>query len=259
MLALLGGLYWMGNRNDSVASVAGPSLTPQRPDSYPPVDESVAGEPLGAPPDAPQPAGPFEFAMTQESGEAPVAYDPCRPVRYVVNDAGAPPGSEGLIDDAIARTAAATGLVFVSEGSTSETWSKNREAYQPDRYDDRWAPVLITWSNDTEVPGLAGYIAGMGGSTPRQDPTDPAGTLAYVTGQVVLDAADLGPALTQPGGADAVRSVIQHELGHLVGLDHVADPTQLMYSEGNTQVGDWAAGDLAGLHQLGTGECLPEL
>jgi hypothetical protein len=147
----------------------------------------------------------------------------------------------------------------VSEGTTPETWSKDREPYQPELYDERWAPVLITWSDQSQVPDLAGYIAGVAGSTPRPDPTEPAGTLAYVTGQVVLDAADLGPALSQSGGADAARAVIQHELGHLVGLDHVADETQLMYSEGNTQVGDWGTGDLAGLHALGTGECLPEL
>lgn len=53
---------------------------------------------------------------------------------------------------------------------------------------------------------------------------------------------------------------MQHELGHLVGLDHVADPTQLMYSEGGpSQASDWGNGDLAGLNQLGSGGCFPDL
>ena len=84
--------------------------------------------------------------------------------------------------------------------------------------------------------------------------------MVHVSGTVVLDASDLGAILGQPGGPERVRAVIQHELGHLVGLDHVADVTQLMYSEGNDlQSGDWANGDLAGLHQLGSGPCAPSV
>ena len=63
---------------------------------------------------------------------------------------------------------------------------------------------------------------------------------------------------TQPGGQIAVQAVMQHELGHLVGLDHVADPTQLMYSEGDpSRASDWGNGDVAGLNQLGFGRVLP--
>ena len=81
-----------------------------------------------------------------------------------------------------------------------------------------------------------------------------------MTGQIVLDAPDLGNGIGLPGGRDAARGVIQHELGHMMGLDHVADATQLMYSEGSVaQGGDWGAGDLAGLRQLGSGDCVPDL
>jgi len=120
--------------------------------------------------------------------------------------------------------------------------------------------AAFAWTTQAEVPGLAGYIAGLAGPAGAPDPSDSTGTLAWVTGQVALDAEDLGAGLSLPGGDIRARAVIQHELGHLVGLDHVADPAQLMYSEGNdAQVGDWGSGDLAGLHQLGKGECLPEL
>ncbi|WP_422677956.1 matrixin family metalloprotease [Blastococcus brunescens] len=48
-----------------------------------------------------------------------------------------------------------------------------------------------------------------------------------------------------------------HEIGHLVGLDHVSDRTQLMYpSAGHTL--DFASGDLAGLAALGDGECMTD-
>lgn len=48
--------------------------------------------------------------------------------------------------------------------------------------------------------------------------------------------------------------MILHELGHLVGLDHVDDETQLMYPHAAKQRG-FAAGDLRGLHELGLGAC----
>lgn len=107
------------------------------------------------------------------------------------------------------------------------------------------------------MPGLAGNVAGMGGGIARSVPNDAALTMGVVSGNVVLDAADLSNAMLQPGGVDGVRAVIQHELGHMVGLDHVADPTQLMYSE--SSVVDWGDGDLAGLNALGSGPCLPDL
>jgi hypothetical protein len=257
LLLLLGAVSvaYLQRGGDSVASVFEPP-TP-RPSDYPPVDEEVADAPLGTPPPAPASPAAFEFIATQDEGDAPVTWDPCRPIRYVVNPAGAPPGADALVDEAIARASAATGLVFVNEGTTDEPWKKDRDPYQPDRYGEKWAPALIAWSNETEVPGLAGYIAGLGGPTARSVPGDAAGTMAYVSGQVVLDASDLGVAIGQPGGADGVRSVIQHEVGHMVGLDHVADPTQLMFSE--STVLDWGSGDLAGLHELGSGPCFPEL
>jgi hypothetical protein len=52
--------------------------------------------------------------------------------------------------------------------------------------------------------------------------------------------------------------VVLHELGHLVGLAHVNDPQQLMYSRGSTSNG-LGPGDLAGLARLGEGACAPWL
>jgi hypothetical protein len=51
-----------------------------------------------------------------------------------------------------------------------------------------------------------------------------------------------------------VRAVILHELGHLVGLGHVADPNQLM-SETNYGLHDFGPGDQEGLARLGGGTC----
>ncbi|KLR59940.1 Matrixin [Actinobacteria bacterium IMCC26207] len=252
-VGLVAVVVWMNysNNGSMVAS-------PQRPENYPPQDSAVSQEPLGVPPAAPNPSGPYEFLMKQPDGGGPVAWDPCRPVRYVVNSTGEPAGASALVAEAISRTAAATGLQFEDAGSSDELWTKDRAPYQPDRYGDRWAPALISWSTASAVPDLAGYIAGFGGGIPRSDLKT--GELVYVSGGLVLDLEDLGTHLAEPGGTQAVTALIQHELGHMVGLGHVNDPAQLMYSQRSPSSPiNWGAGDLAGLHALGNGTCLPEL
>ncbi len=214
-----------------------------------------ADAPLGAP--APVPAGTGRYEVLQhQPGDPtrPVAFDPCRPVHYVVNPAGEPPDGQQLVAAAIARLHRATGLEFVADGSTDEAPSKERAAYQPDRYRDRWAPVLIAWSDEQAFPPVAGYVAGVGSATPVNAQS---GDLVDVSGQVVLDRETLAP-LELPDRGEA-KAVILHELGHVVGLDHTADRSQLMFSEAQFNVQDYGDGDLRGLAELGTQRCYPEL
>ncbi|WP_231738262.1 peptidase [Kocuria rosea] len=231
-----------------------PVLRPYFPGaSAPPPGVEAARAPLGTPP-AVADTGGYRFMDSPDPGQPMVAYDPCRPVHYVVRPDGAPPGGQRLVEEAVAEISAATGLRFVADGTTTEAPSAQRAPYQPDRYGRQWAPVLITWSDATEVPDLAGNVVGLGGSTPRQAPGRP---FVYVTGQVTLDAPGLTEVLDRPDGAAHVRATIVHELAHVVGLTHVDDPAQLMHPGGGATV--LAAGDRAGLAELGAGECVPQL
>jgi hypothetical protein len=198
----------------------------------------------------------YEYAMTQADGSDPVAYDPCRPVHVVVNDRTEPTGGTQLLREALARTSRATGLQFVVDGPTNEVPANERAPYQPERYPDRWAPVLVAWSDPDESPELAGGIAGLGGSIAVSLGDR---SMLYVSGRVVLDGPQLAELLDVPNGEAYTRSVIQHELAHLVGLDHINDPTQLMHPEGGQEVTDFAAGDLTGLAELGHGRCFPDV
>ena len=221
----------------------------------PPSGVGEAAAPLGAPAVVPAGNGKFVFLEHQpDEPKVPVAFDPCRPIHYVVNPAGAPPDGAALIRSAIARVQTATGLHFVSDGTTTEIPNTDREAYLPERYPGRWAPVLIAWSNENAYPELAGYIAGVG--APLQWSSEGA-QLVYVSGQVVLDARDLSVKAI-PHRSEA-RAIILHELGHLVGLAHTSDRGQLMFSEAEFNVADYAQGDRHGLAELGTQACFPDV
>jgi hypothetical protein len=204
-------------------------------------------------------AGGYRFLETLPSG-GPVTYDPCRPIHYVIREHQTPSGGDILIRRAVARVAAATGLVFIDDGSTTEAPSTDRPDYQPGRYGKTWAPVLIAWTDPQEFPDLAGSTIGLGGSRYRElsSATGAVQARAYVSGSISLDAPQLAGVIDQDGAA-AAQAVILHELGHLVGLGHVNDPHQLMYPESALQETAYGDGDLRGLARLGAGSCQPSL
>jgi hypothetical protein len=209
------------------------------------------GAPLGTPAPVPAGAGSHRFSMVQDDGVSPVAYDPCRPIAVVVNGRTAPAGSGRLVDEALAEITRATGLVFVVEGSTDEAPTQEREGSQPGRYGDRWAPVLVAWSDPGEHPPLGGGVTGTGGSTAVL--TDDVGWV-YVSGSVVLDGPQLQRIGQGAGGYARARSVIVHELAHVVGLDHVEVPDHLMHPSA-TATTSLHVGDLTGLAAVGRGRC----
>lgn len=196
--------------------------------------------------------GAGSYAFTHEAAGAPVGYDPCRPVEIVVNDELQPPGAEGVVEESVRAVADATGLELRVVGRTDERPSTDRLLRQPMRYGAGWAPVLLAWSDPEQEPELAGDVAGVGGSAAHEE--DALARTRLVTGSVILDSPDLARMLQAPGGRDLVRAVVMHELGHLVGLDHVDDPGELMNADnlGRTAFGP---GDLAGLAAVGSGGC----
>jgi hypothetical protein len=210
--------------------------------------------PLGAPAPVPAESAAFRFSEIQPGTAEPVAYDPCRPIHVVHNVHGAPAGAEALLAEALDDVGRATGLQFDLEGETDESPDPAREAFQPDRYGDRWAPVLVAWSDAAEVPDLAGDTAGVGGSTWAEVDT----ARVYVTGLVVLDAPDMRVVMDAQGG-DEVTAVIRHELAHVVGLDHVDDDEELMHPVAQPGVVTFGPGDLTGLAELGRGQCFPQI
>ena len=249
-----------GIRPGDLAVDDGGRVTFSVPTVWPSPARNVSATPLAGPPVVAVPNDSYAFVRTQPDGERPVAYDPCRPIHYVVRTAGQPEGADGLLAEAVARVSQSTGLVFVADGETTEDPSFDRAPTDFDRYGDRWAPVLIAWQTAAEEPALAGSVVGQGGSTSVSRTTlmGASGPEVFVTGQVVLDSEDLGRLMRLgPEGESAVRAVLLHELAHVVGLDHVADSSQLMNPMQMRGVVTFQDGDLTGLAALGAGDCFP--
>ena len=204
--------------------------------------------PLGAPPRVATGVGSHDFMVRQPHDRTqPVAYDPCRPVRYQVDADLAPRGADRLVTQAVAAVSRATGLVFEYDGPTDRLPSPEEQG--ADRH-----PVVISWTTPSAVPGLAGPTVGLGGSTARTQPF--VDELEYVTGSVLLDAPALSELLERADGERLARAVVMHELGHLVGLAHVDDPDELM-AEQNSGLLGFGPGDREGLALLGSGRCFP--
>ena len=180
-----------------------------------------------------------------EDGD-PARWDPCTPIPYVVQTRWIPDAGRRDLAEALRRLSEVSGLQFVDEGDTDELPSKERAPYQPERYGDRWAPVLVAWvppevtdvGVGAGVQGVSLAVAVGGRKAPH-----------LVSGQVVLDASHRLASGFGAGTTDG--EVLLHELAHAVGLGHVLDRTQVMYTETTNSESQFGAGDRAGLAAVG--------
>lgn len=185
--------------------------------------------------------GEYAFLKIRPGTDEPVGYDPCQVIEIEVSTEGAPPNWSNLVDTAIDHAEDATGLDLELVGTTE------RRAFggvAPTVVDS--PPVLVTWATEDEFPELAGAVAGMAGSRAMDDGSGP----HYVTGSVVLDV----DAFDEVDDLSHAQAIVDHEFGHLLGLDHVDDPDELMYPETIDQRA-YGPGDLAGLARLGSIAC----
>ncbi|MEX0868483.1 MAG: matrixin family metalloprotease, partial [Nitriliruptoraceae bacterium] len=136
--------------------------------------------------------------------------------------------------------------------STDEGPSPDRASFQPDRYGDRWAPVLVAWASADTFDVLRGHDRGVAIPV-AVGATD---TRVFVTGQVVFprDRDDL-----QVGADDraaAWRATFLHELLHLLGLAHVDDADAMMHRYPGAGPIALSDGDRAGLKAVTSGDCI---
>ncbi len=181
--------------------------------------QTPATTPTTTPPPAEE-IGDYEFLFVLEDGTV-LRWDPCSPIRYVVNYQGAPSFAREVLAAAITDAENATGIDFVDGGTTTE----GRNGTVP-----TGADAIIAFTTPADSGGLLpATAAGVGGAN-WYFPAG--GTPRLVDGLVLLNATDIAGYTSRYGeqfGRDVLRTVMLHELGHMVGLDHVTDIKQVMY------------------------------
>lgn len=187
----------------------------------------------------------FRFIQVDGDTGEPVRFDPCRELHWVFNPTHAPAGAARDVRAAADVVAQGSGLALVYDGITDEPVELRRPAHQPGRYGDRWAPILIGWfPQDSAI--FSHDSVGVGGSEARANRN---GSPVFVTGSIVLNATEH---LDNGFGAGKTwGKVLIHEWGHVLGLDHVENPAQVMHPDLVSSPAVWGNGDLAGLRLLG--------
>jgi hypothetical protein len=230
-----------------------------------------AAGPSSAPPGAGQPGiadvvpmgpdGPYAFlAATYVDGQRePVRWNPCQPLEYQLNVEHGPPGTDHAIAGALALATKASGITFQSDGTTTAGIAPMRHGqYFTNALRSLYRPVLITVVSHARVlrfhvpPRVLAFTHPEQGTRTHDD--------EWVSGYIVVD----GGIRYANTGRWSMELEIAHEVGHLLGLAHVSDPNELMFS---TQVANgvipapidgYGAGDLAGFQLLGAHQsCLP--
>ena len=157
----------------------------------------------------------------------------------------------------------ATGIAFVNDGTTTEVPSANRPIDQPARYGKGHSPLLIAWVRRAETdvynaegPNAVGTAMATWIGTPS---TSADRRAAYVTGQVAIEPDATRSFAAGFGQGQTIGLALLHELGHIAGLAHVGDSSQVMYPDLMVvPAARYGAGDANGLRRLGSSAgCLP--
>ncbi len=186
---------------------------------------------------------PFDQADPQYT---PFHWNPCKPIRYVINMNGYDQSYRAVITEDIGRVATATGFQFNYVGdSTIIPVEADPWGYPTNDFFHGTAPydIIISLANETITDLVPYSLAGLTWPNWVHYP-DKDGR--FFVASITLDMGDLFGRPTWAG--DGFGPVLLHELGHAMGLDHVSDPTQVMH-DGSlpTSPNTYGPGDLRGL------------
>jgi len=201
-----------------------------------------------AEPPPPAPAGSWAFLDPTADAGRPAGWARCRPVYVVANPAGIPEGERAdfhaMMRYALDAVSAATGQDWVHVGRTAY------RAIDGSSVNRILGVVTVTFMSapdpDDAAAAWANTVLGRNPAT---------GAVTYLAGSVNLNAQRL---VNDVGGqvTPLVATTLMHELGHIAGLDHVADRSQLMSAvyeaPPEPTYEQFRDGDRAGLARVGS-------
>ncbi len=180
----------------------------------------------------------------------PVRWDPCEPVTWTTRPSD-PEWLRAVAADALATLGATTGLQFrhVEAPAADGVDALVGPARPLTDGSGTWLPVLVTMTTPAESQWLSEADRALA------LPVTVDGQ--FVTGQILLQSdVVLTPDTASRDGSWG--AALMHEWGHVVGLDHIDDPDQLMHGVALPGVAAWGSGDLRGLRELADdATCLP--
>jgi hypothetical protein len=173
---------------------------------------------------SPAPVTSFAFEQRAPSGR-PISWPSCATIGYHLDLHHAPANTAGVLSGAFTTLHEVTGLRFVADAA---------------------GPVALAWMGPSEMFGRTGVNAVTRDHVNQGYQIDGA-SIRFNTALATIFA-------THPAFA---RNLVLHELGHVLGLASVKDPTQVMneWLAPNTTVSEYGRGDLNGLHKLYSKAC----
>ena len=188
-------------------------------------------------------AGTYAYEHRLPDG-TPLRYDHCHPLRVVANFTDAPANAPRALRAALDELRVA-GIAVAPLGTTTRRARDpfDREVGGLVEPDGSYRPIVVSWppAHTWDATGYVGYggssLVGVGDAT------------RYVTGSVQMRP-------TWRPETARFTQLLQHELGHVIGLDHVDDTRQLMNPViGSSSPLTWGPGDRAGLAGLLDAPC----
>lgn len=202
----------------AVIALAGSALAPSA------APAATTSAPLAAVSSTTSASRSHTFELTRaEHPTAPVHWLACKPIEYRVNTAHMPKRMIPVVQSVFRSIQHQTGARFRYAGHTTHGFSSSKHAGTP--------TIYLAFTDRTHVAGQdfswPGQI-GVGGPAAAWYLTSKGTRFESITyGRVLLSTKFRGP---RTGGGASWRSLIMHEVGHALNLEHRAPATDVMHA-----------------------------